>query len=220
MYVLWNRHISFERKYSRLNISVWAKTNARKQITSLQLILSLKTIFKYTFGEIISSSLWTCHTEMSSLKHFRRYYAVWATVLSTLWKSVVIASTTCLNIQQVSILSTERIYVFCIIPRTNYDYFHNQHLPVDLCNGEVLCSLCGTDSILKYYSVEWSPTHKLQRLSTKAIQSLWVQVPDIHPIKVLSEKDKLPDGFMFPPVTIAPSLNMSRPSVKTTNSLA
>jgi hypothetical protein len=29
--------------------------------------------------------------------------------------------------------------------------FPEQHQQVDLCNGEVLCSLCGTDWILKYY---------------------------------------------------------------------
>jgi hypothetical protein len=29
----------------------------------------------------------------------------------------------------------------------------------------------------------------------------------------------LPDGFMFPPVSIVPSLDMSRPSAKTTNPL-
>jgi hypothetical protein len=33
----------------------------------------------------------------------------------------------------------------------NNDYFLKQHRPVDLCNGEVLCFLYGTDWILKYY---------------------------------------------------------------------
>jgi hypothetical protein len=32
----------------------------------------------------------------------------------------------------------------------NSYYFLKQHQPVDLCNGEVLCSLWGTDWILKY----------------------------------------------------------------------
>jgi hypothetical protein len=54
----------------------------------------------------------------------------------------------------------------------------------------------------------------------KVISSLWVQLPDILPTKVLFVKDKLPGVFMFPPVATAPSLNMSRPSVKTTNLLA
>jgi hypothetical protein len=33
----------------------------------------------------------------------------------------------------------------------------------------------------------------------------------IHPTKVLFAKVKLPDGFILPPVAIAPSLNMPRP---------
>jgi hypothetical protein len=33
----------------------------------------------------------------------------------------------------------------------NSDYFLKQRQPVDLCDGEVLCFLCGTDWILKYY---------------------------------------------------------------------
>jgi hypothetical protein len=61
--------------------------------------------------------------------------------------------------------------------------------------------------------------HKSQRPSAKAIPSLSVQLPDIHPTKILI-KDKLPNRFMFPPVTVAPNLNISRPSAKTTNPLA
>jgi hypothetical protein len=30
-------------------------------------------------------------------------------------------------------------------PRENRDYFLKQRQPVDLCNGEELCFLCGTD---------------------------------------------------------------------------
>jgi hypothetical protein len=37
-----------------------------------------------------------------------------------------------------------------------------------------------------------------QRPSAKEIAPIWVQLPDIHPTKVLSVKDKQPDGFMFP----------------------
>jgi hypothetical protein len=37
---------------------------------------------------------------------------------------------------------------------------------------------------------------KSQKPSGKAISSLWVQLPDIHPIKVLFSKDKLPDEFI------------------------
>jgi hypothetical protein len=64
------------------------------------------------------------------------------------------------------------------------------------------------------------PPSKSQRSSSKLIPTLGVQLPDIHPTKVLFVKDKLPDGFMFPPVVTAPSLTMSRPSAKTTNPLA
>jgi hypothetical protein len=43
---------------------------------------------------------------------------------------------------------------------------------------------------------------KSQRPSAKAIPSLWVQIPDIHPTKILFVEDKLPDGFIFPTVAI------------------
>jgi hypothetical protein len=62
--------------------------------------------------------------------------------------------------------------------------------------------------------------HKSQRPSAKAIPSLSVKLPDIHPTKVLLIKDKFPNRFMFPPVTVAPNLNISKPSAKTTNPLA
>jgi hypothetical protein len=54
----------------------------------------------------------------------------------------------------------------------------------------------------------------------KRSQPFWIQLPDIHPTKVLFVKDKLPDGIIIPSVAISPSLNMSRPSAKTTISLA
>jgi hypothetical protein len=38
----------------------------------------------------------------------------------------------------------------------------------------------------------------------KVIPFLWVQLPDIHPIKRLFIKDKLPDEFIFPPVATDP----------------
>jgi hypothetical protein len=47
-----------------------------------------------------------------------------------------------------------------------------------------------------------SPSKSL-RPSAKAIPSLWVQLPDIQPTKVLFIKDKLPDRSVFPPVSIA-----------------
>jgi hypothetical protein len=60
---------------------------------------------------------------------------------------------------------------------------------------------------------------KSQRPSAKVIPSIWVQLPDIHPSNVLFLKDKLTDGLIFLPVTIAPSLNMPRPSAKIRNPL-
>jgi hypothetical protein len=36
----------------------------------------------------------------------------------------------------------------------NSDYLLKWRQPVDLCNGEVWCLLCGTDWILKYYLVD------------------------------------------------------------------
>jgi hypothetical protein len=43
----------------------------------------------------------------------------------------------------------------------------------------------------------------LDTLDYNAIPSLWVQLSDIQPTKVLFVKDKLPDGSVFPPVSIA-----------------
>jgi hypothetical protein len=48
----------------------------------------------------------------------------------------------------------------------------------------------------------WTPPKSL-RTSVKAIPSLWVQLPDIQPTKVLFVKDKLPDWSVFPPVSVA-----------------
>jgi hypothetical protein len=53
------------------------------------------------------------------------------------------------------------ICVFRMILWINIDYFHKQHQPVDLCNGGVLCFLCGTDWIVKYYLDEL----RLQRIN-------------------------------------------------------
>jgi hypothetical protein len=65
----------------------------------------------------------------------------------------------------------------------------------------------------------WRPWTKVippksQSPSAKAIPPLWVQLPDIHPTKVLFAKDKLPERFTFPPVATAASLNVSRPSAR------
>jgi hypothetical protein len=37
------------------------------------------------------------------------------------------------------------VYGFCMILSVKGNYFLKQCLPVDLCTGEVLCFLCGTD---------------------------------------------------------------------------
>jgi hypothetical protein len=55
-------------------------------------------------------------------------------------------------------MPTQSIYGFL---KVNNDYFLRQRLPVDLCNGEELCFLCGTDWILKYYLDEL----RLQRVN-------------------------------------------------------
>jgi hypothetical protein len=46
------------------------------------------------------------------------------------------------------------------------------------------------------------------------------QLPDIRPTKFLFAEDKLPYGIILPPVAIAPTLNMSKPSAKTAIPLA
>jgi hypothetical protein len=60
----------------------------------------------------------------------------------------------CFNNQQFPVLPAKCIYRFHTILTVNCDNFLKQHEPVDLCNGEVLCFLCGTDRIIKYYSDE------------------------------------------------------------------
>jgi hypothetical protein len=44
--------------------------------------------------------------------------------------------------------------IMLVILTVNSDQFLKQHYPVDLCNGEVWCSLWGTDWILIYYLYE------------------------------------------------------------------
>jgi hypothetical protein len=57
------------------------------------------------------------------------------------------------------------IYAFRTILNVNSsDYFLKQSQSVDLRNGEVLCFLCGTDWILKYYLDEL----RLQRVNKHA----------------------------------------------------
>jgi hypothetical protein len=45
------------------------------------------------------------------------------------------------------------------------------------------------------------------------------QLSHVHPAEVLFAKDKLLDGFILPPVALAPSLN-TRPAAKTAIPLA
>jgi hypothetical protein len=58
--------------------------------------------------------------------------------------------------------NTSPLQRFSMILRVNSDYFLNQRQPADLCNGEALCFLCGTDWILKYYLDEL----RLQRVKS------------------------------------------------------
>jgi hypothetical protein len=48
------------------------------------------------------------------------------------------------------------------------------------------------------------PSPSCTGLQPKRSQPFWVQLPDIHPTKVLFAKDKLPDGMILPPVAIGP----------------
>jgi hypothetical protein len=50
--------------------------------------------------------------------------------------------------------------------------------------------------------------HRSQKPSAESNPSFGVEFPDFHPIKVLFVNDILPEGFIFLPVTTAPSLNM------------
>jgi hypothetical protein len=52
---------------------------------------------------------------------------------------------TVFNNRHLNILPAECIYVSHLISSVNTDYFLKQRYPVDLCNSEVLCFLCGTD---------------------------------------------------------------------------
>jgi hypothetical protein len=52
-------------------------------------------------------------------------------------------------LQQLTILHFPMpyIYVFRTILTVNSDYFLKQRYPVDLCNGEVRCFLCGKNDV-------------------------------------------------------------------------
>jgi hypothetical protein len=49
-----------------------------------------------------------------------------------------------------------------MILNVNSDHFLKLRQPFDLCDGEVLCFLCGTDWILRYYLDEL----RLQRVNS------------------------------------------------------
>ena len=53
------------------------------------------------------------------------------------------------NIQQLYVLPTQCIYVFCVDLRTNSDYFTVQHWLVGFCNWDGVCLLRGTFYILR-----------------------------------------------------------------------
>jgi hypothetical protein len=53
-------------------------------------------------------------------------------------------------------LSTQCICVFRMVLTINSDCFHEHHWPVDLCSGDVMCFLWGTDWIAIYSdSLSW-----------------------------------------------------------------
>jgi hypothetical protein len=54
-----------------------------------------------------------------------------------------------------------------MILAANSDCFPKHRWQADLCNGEVLCSLCGTDWILKYFSMSLTTPHFPFSLSLK-----------------------------------------------------
>ena len=49
------------------------------------------------------------------------------------------------NIQQIYVLPTQSIYVFCVDLRTNSHYFPIQHLLTGFHNPDAMCLLRGTD---------------------------------------------------------------------------
>jgi hypothetical protein len=62
------------------------------------------------------------------------------------------------------------------------------------------------------YPQSWRPLAKMiptppscRGHQPKRSQPLWVQLPNIHPTKVLFAKDKLPNKIILPPVAITPS---------------
>ena len=54
------------------------------------------------------------------------------------------------NIQQLYVLPTQCICVFCVDLRTNSDYFPIQQQLSGFCNRDGVCLLRGTDWVFKY----------------------------------------------------------------------
>ena len=80
----------------------------------------------------------------------------------TLDLTTVISCIAKFNIQQLYVLPTECIYVFCVDLRTNSDYFPIQHLLTGLYNWDGVCLLRGTDWSFIYISCcceVWRPYH-------------------------------------------------------------
>ena len=78
------------------------------------------------------------------------YVRHWYNTLNILTHSgsLVTICTTRFNIQQFYVLSTQRMYVFCVYLRTNSDYFNIQHWLVGFYNRDGVCLLRGTFYIL------------------------------------------------------------------------
>jgi hypothetical protein len=71
-----------------------------------------------------------------------------------------------------------------MILTVNSDYFLKQRQLVDLCNGEVLCFLCGTDWILKYYLDDLSLSLRLQRVNNIAFETNFLCLDVIRYVRI------------------------------------
>jgi hypothetical protein len=73
-----------------------------------------------------------------------------------------------------------------MILTVNSDYFLKQYYVVDLCNGEELYFLCGTDWILKYYLDEL----RLQRIQVfqNMVLRIVTELPRVTSIEILHDQ--------------------------------
>jgi hypothetical protein len=93
----------------------------------------------------------TCFNVHLYIKHF--FYYVFRTE-TYLWLLNLLKPTGHVmhqqfNIQQLYVLPTHSIYVFCIYLRTNSDLCHLQHKLIGFYNRDEKCLLRGTDWVFK-----------------------------------------------------------------------